>query len=465
MIGKNGNSTASASSARVSIDEIQPSTENNQLYKPIDASDPAFRELIESIRDRGIIEPIVASLDGFIISGHRRHAAACQAGLETVPVRYLPIRRRDDLDGFVKLLREYNRQRVKSFDEVAREIAVDYDPDEAYTSLIEHRKEKSGLPDFGDGLLDLGDVKVRCKITPAKQPMIDAILEILAENREYLPFSDRAIHYRLLNKKPLTHASKPDSAYVNDDNSYEKLTELLTRARLAGIVPWEAIIDETRPFSSWDVHPEPGVFIRDELDGLFKRYWRNLIQSQPNHIEMVCEKLAAKRIIEQVTSQYCIPTTTGRGSCSIDPRHKMAERFRRSGKDKLIVILASDLDPDGEVIASSFARSMRDDFGIGNIVAIKAAVTKEQADRYNLPVSMEAKPTSSNYKKFVRKYGTDAYELESMPADLLQQALREVLDRVIDVEAFNTEIDAEKQDAARLAGLRQQIQSMMKGVA
>ncbi|MBX3444919.1 MAG: hypothetical protein KF774_21140 [Planctomyces sp.] len=41
----------------------------------------------------------------------------------------------------------------------------------------------------------------------------------------------------------------------------------------------------------------------------------------------------------------------------------MVDRFRDSGREKLVVIVASDFDPEGEDIPGSFGISLRDDFG------------------------------------------------------------------------------------------------------
>lgn len=49
---------------------------------------------------------------------------------------------------------------------------------------------------------------------------------------------------------------------------------------------------------------------------------------------------------------------------SLDPRAAMARRFKASGKERLILLVVSDADPEGMDIAESFGRSMRDDFGI-----------------------------------------------------------------------------------------------------
>ena len=57
------------------LDSIFPSPENEKLYRPIDPDDPATIDMAEGISKHGIREPIVITLDGWILSGHRRHVA------------------------------------------------------------------------------------------------------------------------------------------------------------------------------------------------------------------------------------------------------------------------------------------------------------------------------------------------------------------------------------------------------
>lgn len=442
---------------------IHPSEENDQLYRPVDPEDPEIIALADSIRRFGLREPLVITLDGFILSGHRRHVAARLAGMTTVPCRIEPIRRGEDIDQFIRLLREYNRQRVKSFDEQLREEAVSVDPEDAYQALITQRVQKSDMSDFSDDTLAIGEHRQRRRISSAKRPMLEAARQIVMSRRHFWPLSVRQVHYALLNDPPLKHAGKPGSAYANNLKSYKDLCDLLTRARLERLIPWQAIADETRPFIEWAVHREPGGFLREQMDDLLKGYRRDLQQSQPNHIEIVAEKLTVRSIVESVAGRYSIPVTIGRGYCSIDPRRALAQRFHRSGREKLVVLLVSDFDPDGEQIAQSFARSMRDDFGI-EPVAIKAALTAEQVKKYQLPKSMDAKPGSSNYRRFVAQYGVDAYELEALEPTLLQEILQERIDSILDVEAFNAELEAEREDAAKLEAARRAIAATMSDI-
>ena len=435
----------------IPVEELRPSPENAQLYRPVDPTDPEIIALARSVKAHGIQEPPIVTADLYVLSGHRRLAAAKLAGLAAVPCKVLDFRKDDDYDRFMHLLRECNRQRIKTFDEKLREQVISANPEVAYQALIEHRRNQSSL------IFDTFDIraeKKRAEITAAKLPLLTAIMGVISQRKDFWPLSDRQIHYALLNDPPLIHASKSDSTYRNDKASYNALTELLTRARIAGHIKMTVIQDATRPVVVWDVHQDVQGFIRREMDGFCKNYWRDLMQSQPNHTEIIAEKNTVDSIIRPVAAKYCIPMTIGRGYCSLRPRYDIAERFRQSGKDRLVLLFLSDFDPDGEEIVHSFARSLRDDFGIEEIEPIKVALTADQVQEFELPPAMKAKTDSTNYQRFTDKHGDDVWELEALPPATLQQLLQDAIDRVIDVEAFNHEIDAEKADAAKLEGVR-----------
>jgi hypothetical protein len=433
--------------------DLHPSPENDLLYRPASPGDADMVALVGSIRRYGVREPLVVTLDNFILSGHRRYTAAGIAGLKHVPCRVENLRRADTpRDAYVAILREYNRQRVKSFDEVVREEVVSADPKEAHRLLVEHRQAKARVQ---ANAIQIEGVMHRARITAAKFPFLNAIIRVLNDYREVWPLSVRQIHYYLLNDPPLKHASKPDSRYVNNKDSYKSLDELLVRARVKKIIPFQAIHDPTRPVVTWALHREVGAFVRDQLGGFLKGYYRDLQQSQPNHLEIIGEKNTIASIIRPVAAEYCIPYTLGRGYSSLPPRLAMRERFLRSGKEILVLVVVSDFDPEGEDVGPSFMKSMRDDFGIKNIILIKAALTASQVATLNLQTDFEAKRDSSRYKKFVARNGLNVFEVEAVTPAQLQGFLREVIASVLDLDAFNAEVDAEAREAARLHGLRE----------
>lgn len=443
-----------------SITSIQPSPENDHIYGAIDPTDPEIIALADSIRQHGIIEALVVSLDGYILSGHRRYAAAKVAELGHISIRIVDIRRTDDIDKFVLLLREHNRQRDKGLAVKLREELINANPLESHRALSEYRYSQSYVEAEA---FSIEGEKRRANISAAKRPMLDAVLRVIAQRKQFWPLSDRAIHYGLLNDPPLKHASKPDSVYDNSKNSYKALVDLLTRARLSEQIPWDAIADVTRPVTTWKVFDNPRLFIRQEVDGFLKGYYRDLMQSQPHHVEVVCEKNTVEPILRSVAGEFTIPLTSGRGFCSLPPRYEMAQRYQKSSKDKLILLIVSDFDPDGDQIAHSFARSMRDDFGIEHIHPIKVALTAAQVAEHELPPVMTAKESSVNYQRFIDEHGSDdVFELEALEPAALQQILTEAIESVIDEGFYNGEVEAESDDAARLDGVRATVHEALK---
>jgi hypothetical protein len=455
----------------VPIDEIRPSPENAKLYRPVSSSDAATIALAKSIKREaanggglggsGILEPLVESADGYLLSGHRRLCAASMLDLREVPVRVdADIRRGNGETAsskFLLRLREYNRQRVKSRDELLREAIASVDPKKAHRALRAHRKQQSKIK---LDPIELREASSRCIISPAKKPLLDAIKRIIKELEDFWPLNLRQIHYQLLNDPPLTHASKPHSTYRNNLRSYAKLSDVLTRARTESYIDYELIDDPTRPVTLWNVHRDLSSYYEEQMQDLLNDYWRDLLQSQPNHIELVVEKNTLQNIVQPIASEYCLPMTFGRGQCSTRPIYNIAQRYRKSGKTKLVILAMSDLDPDGDVIAHSIAQRLRDDHKIEAVELFKVALTMTQRRDLELTESpfQKAKESSPNYQRYIETYETDSvWELEALDPSDLQRLLREAIEAVINRRAFNTEVEAESKDAAHNEAVRETI--------
>jgi hypothetical protein len=454
----------------VPVSDIRPAVVNDVVYGVTDPDDKSLDELATSMAAEGQVEPIVLTLDNVLLSGHRRRAVALRLGWRTLKARRHPISSTDS--EFERLLVTYNAQRDKSPDVRIREQIVLMDAESAHEELV---SERAAAAKVKAETLALGAGRRRCRISKAKQPFLDAARAVVYELEDFWPLSDRRVHYALLNDPPLKHASKPETwvdkkgrtrsnRYRNDKESYKAVCELLTRARLAGLIPFDAIGDETRPMTVWSVYPNVGPFFRDQTDRFCTNYWRDLMQSQPNHIEIVGEKLTIEGTIRPVASKYCIPYTIGRGYSSLPPRKAMYDRFLQSGKATLVILFLSDHDPEGWDIPETFAKSMRDDFGVQNILAVKVALKPEQVRALGLPPNTDAKRTSSRFKKFAARFGPAAYELEAVPPATLQDWLDEAVRSVIHLDRFNEQVELEKQEAAVVAAYKAECLSFLKAV-
>ena len=450
--------------SHLSVAIIRTAPENDLIYDRFGIANADDRALTISIRDNGMQEPLAVSADLYLLSGHRRLAAARYLGMKSVPVRLVEDMVFQDLDTQTKLetLRRFNQQREKSPGERIREKLLEIDPKEAHQELKRRRLDASKMQGANDANVRMGAVKTRAAITTMQ--FLAKAQAVIMENKEYWPLTVRRVHYLLLNDPPLRHDKKPDSVYVNDKASYKALTNLLIRARLSNDVPMAAIEDSTRPIQEGGGFSTFEQFVAQETERFLEGYTRNLMQGQTNHVEIMLEKNALRTVIESVAGEYCIPCTTGRGFSSLSPRYDLARRFKQSGKSRLVLLMLTDFDPDGDEIAASFARSLRDDFGIAGIHAVKVALTAEDVASYDLPSDMDAKVSSPNYQKFLKKYGsTKVVELDAAPVRLLQSKLRDAIESVIDVAEFNAQVAQEAQDSAHIQAHRQIVFEAING--
>ncbi len=449
----------------VPVGEIEPSPENNVVYGAIDHQDIDQVNLTIDVQTVGVRDPLVISADGYIISGHRRYAAAVRAGLATVPAIRSKLKRYDHTRSeWIKVLIAHNKgQRVKSAAVRIKEAMAEVDPDIAYQQLIEEREQRDRE---APPRIDVTGYKVRSDISVRKMPMLKATLAVVKRLRDFWPLTVRLVHYQLLNRPPLRN-SKTGQLYENDRKSYQDLCDLMTRARLSGLIPWGAIIDETRPVVGSRYLKDAAEFLDVEMHNFCRGYRRDLLQSQRDHIELIVEKLTVQGVVEPIASQFCLPMTVGRGYCSIMPRYEIAERYRKSGKDRLILLIASDFDPDGEEIAESLVRSIRDDFDIDQVEASKILLRQDQIADWALPPNnLEAKETSSKFNKFVQRYGsTDVYELEAIQPEQMQTVVREAIEATIDLSAFNAELKAEREDATRIQAVKSSVAGLFSDLS
>lgn len=100
-------------------EELQPHPKNEEIYGDTDDIDDLDETFIESVDEKGVLEPLVITNGKQIISGHRRWLAAQETGTESVPVRYSEFD--NDLAEREALI-EFNRQREKTPGQIVNEF-------------------------------------------------------------------------------------------------------------------------------------------------------------------------------------------------------------------------------------------------------------------------------------------------------------------------------------------------------
>src|SRR6187402_1172275 len=105
-------SRANDPSLEISIhkaEALRIAPQHDLMFSRVDEWDPAVRDLAQSIREVGVLEPLVITADGHILSGHRRYQAALLAGLERLPCRVVPFELSEHPQRFVEQLCHFKR--------------------------------------------------------------------------------------------------------------------------------------------------------------------------------------------------------------------------------------------------------------------------------------------------------------------------------------------------------------------
>lgn len=102
--------------SQATVANLDPHPKNSEIYGDTGDLEDAF---VESISEKGVLEPLVITADKQVISGHRRLRAARKAGIESVPVRISEF----DTDlAEREALIEFNRQREKTPGQIVNEF-------------------------------------------------------------------------------------------------------------------------------------------------------------------------------------------------------------------------------------------------------------------------------------------------------------------------------------------------------
>lgn len=241
--------------------------------------------------------------------------------------------------------------------------------------------------------------------------------------------SVRQVYYALV-----SHMGLP-----NTRNDYKKTVNLLKRARLAGIIPFNAIIDDTREAEktpSWDS-------IRQILGAAIHQYRSDWWEDQFYYVEVWLEKRALKRIFYPITNAYDVHLCIGGGYQSWSEIWEAKKRFDQRPQP-VAILYFGDLDPSGKDIP----RDLENRFEIlGVPVKVEQiALTKQDVEEYNLPRNpfIKEDPRQAWY---IEKYGiTYGVELDALPPDVLKQKIVKAITTYAQVDALKAHKFKDQQD-------------------
>ena len=263
--------------------------------------------------------------------------------------------------------------------------------------------------------------------------MIERALTII-EEYEQLGFrlTLRQLYYQFVSRNWLD----------NKQSEYKRLGSLMTDARLAGIVDWNAIEDRARnlqTFASWD---SPASIVNVCSDSFALDLWKN----QPHYVEVWVEKEALIGVLARPCSKWRVNHFACKGYTSAsemwDGGWNRLRGKKKKGKEVTIIHLG-DHDPSGIDMTRDIEERMSLFVG-GPVEIVRIALNMDQVDEYQPPPN-PAKMTDSRFEGYVDRFGEDSWELDALPPNVIADLIeKEILDR-LDLNLWEREMEEEQE--------------------
>jgi hypothetical protein len=277
---------------------------------------------------------------------------------------------------------------------------------------------------------------------PSQEVLVAAVNQILDKaGGEKLTL--RQIFYKLVVMK----------LFENTIGNYKLLSARLVIARECGDVDDRRIEDRARTISGGDCSfRNPEEYYQDH-ENAFRRCWSQYTRpfwlDQPRYVEVWIEKDSLSRIAIDAASRFNVTVCVGRGYSSYSYINEAVKRIiRNCGTDEddqglilkrhPVILYFGDHDPSGSDMVRDLESRLRR-YGLDVTekdyqIVHKIAITEKQIKELNLPtipISKKKQEDDSRAKKFIKEFGKDTVELDTLDTALLKSLIRSSIEMCI----------------------------------
>lgn len=232
----------------------------------------------------------------------------------------------------------------------------------------------------------------------------------------------------------------------NSQKAYDSLGELISNARLAGLVSWLAIEDRTRNLKSLSHWGSPADVLRAAANGYRLDSW----EGQECYVEVWVEKDALIGVVEPVAIELDVPYFACRGYVSQSEQWRAGIRLAdqaAQGKRPVIIHLG-DHDPSGiDMTRDNLARLTM--FAGCDVEVDRIALNMDQIEQYQPPPN-PAKMSDSRATDYVEKYGYESWELDALEPRVTQELIRNAVSARLDHELRAEVLDLQERQRQQL---------------
>jgi hypothetical protein len=228
----------------------------------------------------------------------------------------------------------------------------------------------------------------------------------------------RQVYYQLIARDLLPASwADPATGTKNSVKNYKRVGSLLSDARLAGLVDWNAIEDRGRVLRLPAHWGKPSDIVRSAAVGYAVDKWAD----QPNHIEVMVEKDALAGILGPACARLDVGFIANRGYSSSSAMYECGKRLvekHHAGK-AVHVLYLGDHDPSGiDMTRDVYDRLAIFTRGAFDVHVHRLALNMDQVRTYSPPEN-PAKTTDSRSRDYIAMFGTSSWELDALEPRVL----------------------------------------------
>jgi hypothetical protein len=273
---------------------------------------------------------------------------------------------------------------------------------------------------------------------PARLEVIQRINVILADYAaQGYRLSLRQLYYQLVARAEIE----------NTLHSYKRLGDLVSDARLAGMVDWDMIEDRGRETIAPPMWKDPAQIV----DAAARQFAIDRWADQPNHVEVMVEKAALEGVLIPVCRDLGIRFTANRGYSSQSTMYESGKRLEGALHDEkkdVFILYLGDHDPSGV----DMTRDVRDRLSLFADAAVEVdrlALNMDQVQRWRPPEN-PAKTTDSRYRAYILEFGASSWELDAVEPATLADIVRTAVAGLRDDDLYNAALERENTMKAEL---------------
>lgn len=219
---------------------------------------------------------------------------------------------------------------------------------------------------------------------------------------------------------------------ANTQKEYARLGGIIDQGRLAGMIDWEFIVDRTRGSRANSHWEAPADVVQSAADG----YRRDLWADQNFRPEVWIEKDALVGVIAGVCRKWDVAYTSCRGYTSQSEMWRASQRllgYMKAGQEPVILHFG-DHDPSGQDMSRDITERL-EMFGVDIMTFDRLALNMDQVKKYKPPPN-PAKTTDSRYAGYIKKFGTESWELDALDPKLLGTLIEQEVQKLMDGDLF-----------------------------